>query len=68
LTERKGGVKVSSQVKIKEESEGVRTLLEGRVRKSLGKIEPDLRVIDFGIINCDACPLGKEIANERDGG
>jgi len=47
---------------------GGRTLLEGHVWKSLGKIEPDLRYFDFGIINCDACTLGKEITNEGDGG
>ena len=45
-----------------------RTLLEGDVRESLGKVEPDLGLFDLRIIYRDACTLGKEIANERDGG
>lgn len=43
-------------------------MLEGDVRESLGKVEPDLRLFDLRIIYRDACTLGKEIANERDGG
>ena len=44
------------------------TLLEGDVGESLGKVEPDLGIFDWRIIYRDACTLGKEIANERDGG
>lgn len=48
--------------------EKMRTLLNWNVRKSLGKVEPDLRLLDLRIVNGDACSLRKEIANERNGG
>lgn len=47
---------------------GKRTLLEGNVWESLGKIEPDLRHFDLRIVNRDVCTLGEEIANEGDSG
>lgn len=48
--------------------EGRLTLLWGNVGESLGKIVPDLRLFHLGVVYRDACALGKEITNERDGG
>lgn len=56
------------QAKVVGKLGGKRTLLEGNVRESLGKIEPDLRHFNLRIINGDVCTLGEEIANERDSG
>lgn len=52
----------------KGEGTNIRTLLERNVGERLGEVEPDLRLFDFGIKNGDVCALGKEIANECDGG
>jgi hypothetical protein len=46
----------------------MRTLLDWNVRESLGKVEPDLGLLDLRIIYGDVCSLRKEIANERDSG
>ena len=45
---------------------GGRTVGEGHVRARLGEVEPDLRVVDFGVVDRHVRALRKEVPHERD--
>ena len=44
------------------------TLVQGQVRAGLRQVEPDLFLLDLGVVDGNVRTLSKEIADQADGG